>query len=302
MAIETPTEVLLRLREQAKRERLSRAQQPYQQFLAARNPADRATAFGAQIGTALAQAFTPEEDLEASPEVVQAQKRQQWLSVDPGNAEQIKANIKSAADAGDYDVANYLTDLYYKARTLDLNAQRTQADLQPKGKDPEYKSEIGKLIQDQQRAVDRGDTAAASEIQKKIEGLSRKDEAVSVKEQMETYDKTFANTFGLDLEKDLSHSETGPQFQNIIEAAQYRQEKAGEKLGDIRNDISKYFKYQSGFFKDDGIFLSDYATEQLKKGTVGMGRDSNNRLGLYKINKEGKPTGFITWIDDRFAE
>lgn len=133
MAIESPVQVLQRLREQARQERLVRAQEPHKRFLTARRPKQKAKAFGAQIGTALAQALLPEDDLSKDPAVQQAEARAEWLNVAPDDIAGLKANIKASAEAGDYEVSSYLTDRYIQAERLRLarlNAEKT--DEKPK--------------------------------------------------------------------------------------------------------------------------------------------------------------------------
>jgi len=123
MAIETPVEVLRRLREESSKRRLARAQAPAQAFTKARTGQERAGAFGQQIGTALAQAFTPEQDLEQSPEVIQARQRSKLLSIDPTDVDAMKIGIKIATDSQDYEVANYMLKNMRDQQALDLHRE-----------------------------------------------------------------------------------------------------------------------------------------------------------------------------------
>ena len=120
MAIETPVEVLRRLREESAKRRLSRAEAPAQAFRQARTGRGRASAFGQQIGTALAQAVQGEPDYEESPQLIQARQRKQLLNVAPDDIAGLKANISLANESEDYEVARFLTDQYVQAERIKL--------------------------------------------------------------------------------------------------------------------------------------------------------------------------------------
>jgi len=123
MAIETPVEVLRRLTEETRQRRVARAEAPAQAFRRARTGRERATAFGGQIGTAIAQAFRDEPDLEQSPEVIQARQRSKLLSIDPTDVDAMKVGIKIATDSQDYEVANYMLKNMRDQQALDLQRE-----------------------------------------------------------------------------------------------------------------------------------------------------------------------------------
>lgn len=135
MAIETPVDVIRRLREQSRQESLSRAQRGKAGFLQARQGAAKTEALGAQLGGALSEALAGEEDLEERPEVQQARQRSEWLNVAPDDIQGLKDNIQAAHEAQDYEVGNYLTDRYIEAEKLrlaKLNLAAKQAGDKPK--------------------------------------------------------------------------------------------------------------------------------------------------------------------------
>ena len=137
MAIETPVEVLRRLREESSKRRLARAEAPAQAFSQARSGKEKAGAFGQQIGTAIAQAFRGEPDLEQSPQVIQARKRSKLLNIDPTDVNALKKGIKIASEGEDYEVANRLITIMRQQQALDLqklniNTKKDIADSKPK--------------------------------------------------------------------------------------------------------------------------------------------------------------------------
>jgi len=120
MAIETPIDVLKRLRETRRQEQMAQRQAPRKDFTQARTGKQQATAFGGQIGIALAQAFSDEPDHEQSPEVIQARRRAIWMGVAPDDVKGLKAATKAAYEAQDYDAGKVMSDRYIQAEKLRL--------------------------------------------------------------------------------------------------------------------------------------------------------------------------------------
>lgn len=127
MAIETPVDVLRRLREESRQRRVASAKAPAQAFRKARTGRERATAFGGQIGAALAKAFGGEEDFEQDPKVIQARKRAKLLSIDQTDVPSLRKGIQIATEDQDYEVANYLLKSMRDQQRLDLQREALES-------------------------------------------------------------------------------------------------------------------------------------------------------------------------------
>jgi len=159
MAIETPVDVLRRLREETRQRRVARAEVPAQAFRKARTGKEKATAFGGQIGAALAQAFATEQDLEQDPKVIQARQRKQWLDVAPDDVEGLKRNISLANKAEDYEVARFLTDQYVQAERIrlakdTLEAREEKIDKPKKWKWKHWQTDTRNILRGQASELD----------------------------------------------------------------------------------------------------------------------------------------------------
>jgi len=204
MAIETPVEVLRRLREESSKRRLARAQAPAQAFTKARTGQEKAGAFGQQIGTALAQAFTPEQDLEQSPEVIQARQRKQFLDVAPDDIAGLKRNISLANKAEDYEVARFLTNQYVQAEKIKLGKD-TLAAREAKDADKDTKKWKWKHWQTDTRKILRGQ---ASELDW-VKDLNDEDEEEKVTGSIVARAESLWNTWrekGLDISPERAFS------------------------------------------------------------------------------------------------
>jgi len=145
MAIETPVQVLQRLREQQRQERLAQSKAGTEAIQRARTPSEKGFNIGQAIGGAFAQGFQQERagPLEESEVYKQAQARRALLAVDPLDTKGLRNNIKIAADQGDYEVSNYLTDRLLEAEKLRLmqeqvDVSRLGAEAKGGGKDAKW--------------------------------------------------------------------------------------------------------------------------------------------------------------------
>lgn len=298
MAIETPVDVLRRLREQARQEQVAKAAVPAQAFRSARTGKQKASAFGGQIGAALAKAFSDTPDLEQDPAVLQAKQRQQWLNVSPDDVAGIKANIKAAADAGDYEVARYLTDMFYKSEQLRLKGIEAAADAA--GTPRKDQSKIGKLIADRDAALSDNNPTKAAEIEKNIRSLQTGEESTAMAKQMEAVDTDFSTNFGINLEEDLDDADVGPQFQGMVDSVRLRTDKYGEGVSDARRDIQRYFNFEQDEFLGIGLKggkfkLSPYADKRFKDGKIKFANDA----GIWSmVDVSGKAPKLISQVEE----
>lgn len=157
MAIESPVDVLRRLRETAKQQRLARTQKAESEILDARTGSEKSQRVGSMFGEALFNKFNA-PDHEQDPAVLQAKARQKLLDVDVGDANALKQRAAIAAKIGDYEVSSYLTNLYYKARGADTaDVKAAASGKKPKewryknftGEDRKlYSSQVGNAFSD----------------------------------------------------------------------------------------------------------------------------------------------------------
>lgn len=175
MAIETPVQVLQRLREQARQERLAQQSAATQRISRARPGRDRGFSVGQAFGEALAggalerMGTQPEE----SEVYKQAQQRAEWMNVDPLDSNALKANIKASADAGDYEVSQYLTQRLMEAERLRLMQEQVDAtraktdkgsDKKWKNWDKDFRNRAGATISEQSWLKDINDEEEEAKV------------------------------------------------------------------------------------------------------------------------------------------
>lgn len=293
MAIETPVEVLRRLREENRQQQLQEQSAAVKRTQSARPGRDRAFAFGQNLGGALAQGAVDEVTGKNAPEesevYKQAKRRSEWLGVAPDDVAGIKQNIKAANDAEDYEAAKYLTDMYYRAKAFQLQEKKINADANKGGKSWKYKTFTAtdtKLLAPQvQNAMASGNleksqiepaTNAVVSAAENLWNLRREqgDDTFTKQEAMEIATK-FASNYIVDDwgMNSFDSAKFSSEFANVV--GQARGISTGVSDGSGQTGPAKAV-VRKGTRKGDYIFIGE------------TGDDPNDKSNWKKIGK-GKP-------------